>query len=934
VALYNTDFSTYSTGASPPDWDIEVGGWEVVPDSTAPGTQSMRVITDTGRAGGGGVAAHLMERIVVDSTVVTGVDMDVTVRFNSPNRSNVGIVMRGGTTAPYYLYTDNSLGLNNIFLWKGTSTGGSNPVTGGSWAEGTIIDEGSLRFRLTDNVIQWKHWKGGPSAEPTDWEQTFTDTSSSAPFASGTVGVFAGNANTSTGTITDFHTFQVNAASSPDKPILETDDIGQTWWRVVSQAYNDPEGAAITQTEFQFSTSTGFASPFSTQLFGDSTSNPISLAAQETGLVPASTYYSRVRHRGADWSTWSDEISAVTDPSTRPDKPSVVTLTAVFDGFSMVGSAYNHPSGLDGSGEFLVPHTFSDFLVAAVGDTSFNSPLVTSTQNSRDLTTWQTGGVLDPSETYRFKFRYIGEDGIESTYSDDYLVNTPALSTDVPGTPTVSISTVGVTHAVLASSTFTHASTGHSHDATWWLITTSTVISSVVVEEISTSDLLSWSSTNVGAIDSASTFYAWARHRDDLSEWGGWGGPTSLATLSPPGHASFSAPLGPTATPASTGFALAATVDGGLSTGFTAHFQYRPTNSTAGWVTIQNTSVTTATWDLSTFASGFYDIRVLTDSTGSTPQDISDYNVVIVTTGTAINKAAEDITKGVDLEDQGFLEQWDHLNVGASNGWTAFYADGGILSVYTGGGGSAVMSLREVDSPVTIRMATRFLIAGFEGGIIGDAGSMWDTELNYGGAGLMTSGRKNVSGETDQIPLLGWAAAAGMFPVNSLGPCGERGLGDAFIVERVNRTLNEGGNKNYSTPIGTMTALNRRCHGSGNLWPLPYYLLLAEFTPTTINADNTFSGTMRTKVVGPYQEPTDWQTEQFLTDLTFGCGKCGYWHHVPAQFWGQPFMIFRGMAIGVDQQLECVTEGCPPDEITVAVSNISGGGATFTGPQL
>lgn len=184
MAVYSTDFGSFPTGSPPPNWTEVVGDWDVITDAGAPSGQSMQTSPNVGRGGGSGVAPSAFHRIELD-LFTTDPNVDVIVRFDAPLRANFGVSFRDGG---YYLYTDNSIGINNIALFRGDTY-----LT--EWSVGGIVDDGNLRVQIEDNVIRWKHWRGSLASEPGSWGAEYTDVTNPGPYADGKTGLIAGNAN-------------------------------------------------------------------------------------------------------------------------------------------------------------------------------------------------------------------------------------------------------------------------------------------------------------------------------------------------------------------------------------------------------------------------------------------------------------------------------------------------------------------------------------------------------------------------------------------------------------------------------------------------------------------------------------------------------------------------------------------------------------------
>lgn len=728
-----------------------------------------------------------------------------------------------------------------------------------------------------------------------------------------------------------FRTVAVSLSAPPVTPTLSHVSVGGTWWWVESSEFVSTIAATAKLSQYQVDNSSDLSSPLSTLTFGNTTEEPFSITAQFIGLQPASTYYGRVRHQDSlnTWSAWSAIISQVTSTAPLPVQPTL-TGTPSDDSVTLLGSTYDHQAGKGGSTAFLFPHTASDWEIGVSGASTFTSLIWSSTGDFANLETILSAAVLTPSNTYPARVRYMDDQGIFSAWSPTYTFNTLATPVDAPGKPTVTVPSSGISQrsATVETSSYTHPS-AEAHDATWWLITTSSGFTPVEIQEVSTSQLESWTSTLMDFTPN-STLWARARWRDASGDYGAWADAVSFVTPDDPPFALISTPqdIGVVST-GSTGITLAATLSGALSTGNTVTFQVRALNSTA-WTTLQDTTASSVAWDTST-KSGVQEVKVFVSDAGGNQAQASYTAVYVNSTGTTVyeNQRA-DVTPGTDLDQQGYLYQWEHANRHASAG--AYYADGGILSAGTGSV-SFVYARQEIQSPVTVTGISKNMIAGFESGIVGLVGTTWDMELNRGGHGLMTSGRSGVTGESDISPISGWGIAVGGFPSWPFGGIGTRGIIDGELMSLARNVT--GGDRVFKVTIGDIQGLIRDFHSPsrGGPLPQPFYTVISQFTPTIINGDGTFDGTLQAKVIGPYQEPEDWQMEETLTGLAFGCANCGYFHFVDTHFWGQPFQVFNGNVFAVSQTIECVTQGCPQTEFPVTVSGVTQTAATFTGPS-
>lgn len=215
MAVYSTDFGSFPTGSPPPNWTEIVGSWDVITDAGAPSGQSMQTIVSVGRAGGSGVLPSAFHGIELD-LFSSDPNVDVIVRFDAPLRSNFGVTFRD---REYFLFTDNSLGLNNVFLWRN-----STPLA--NWSVGGIVDDGNLRVQIEDNIIRFKHWRGSLASEPASWTQEYTDVTNPGPYGGGKTGLIAGNANTNPNTEIEVWEFYLDLLDLTPPTDLDDVDAG------------------------------------------------------------------------------------------------------------------------------------------------------------------------------------------------------------------------------------------------------------------------------------------------------------------------------------------------------------------------------------------------------------------------------------------------------------------------------------------------------------------------------------------------------------------------------------------------------------------------------------------------------------------------------------------------------------------------------------
>ena len=196
---------------------------------------------------------------------------------------------------------------------------------------------------------------------------------------------------------------------------------------LASSAFSSPVTDTHISSDWQVATDAAFATVV-VQTLNDST-NKTTWSA--TGLLPAKTYYARVRHRGTTYgySNWSTVIKFSTAASFVPATPSITSpangATNQGSTVNLTASAFNSPIGSS--------HVSTDWQVAT--DAAFTNIFKQNLANTINKTSWSVAG-LSPSTTYYVRVRYTDAANGTSAYSATSSFKT--LVSFVPNTPSVS----------------------------------------------------------------------------------------------------------------------------------------------------------------------------------------------------------------------------------------------------------------------------------------------------------------------------------------------------------------------------------------------------------------------------------------------------------------------------------------------------------------
>jgi hypothetical protein len=263
--------------------------------------------------------------------------------------------------------------------------------------------------------------------------------------------------------------FSTSASFTPNAPTFTNPTNGQNSVALSTtfnaSAFNSPGVDTHYSSDWQIATDAGF-----TNIVKSTTDDTVNKSSWlVSGLVDLTTYYARVRYKGANfgYSDWSTVISFTTIQANSINTPSVNSPVNAADGVSLsptlTSSAFSVTGGSD-------THQSSDWQIAT--DAGFTNIVKSTTGDTVNKTSWSITG-LTTGMRYYVRVRYKGivlpySAWSTTIYFGTIHVNTPTITSPSTG------STGLMPNITLTSSAFGVTGASDTHlDSTWQIATDS-----------------------------------------------------------------------------------------------------------------------------------------------------------------------------------------------------------------------------------------------------------------------------------------------------------------------------------------------------------------------------------------------------------------------------------------------------------------------------
>ncbi|MEY2875810.1 MAG: hypothetical protein RLZZ373_3181 [Pseudomonadota bacterium] len=332
--------------------------------------------------------------------------------------------------------------------------------------------------------------------------------------------------NSGSGSYSPATSFATHARAVTTKPVITSPADGSAG-NLASPAITTSAFGVSTGTDthegstWQIATDAGFASVVATL------DSAIALTSwtPSTPLAYSTTFYARVKHRGAQSgpSVWSDTVAFATSAASAIRQPAITSPTP-------------------GASGVLPPLTCAAFSVTVGSDTHVGSTwhlstdplfgsLAASTNNSATAKTQWTPTGLQPGATYYARVKHHGQTLPDSAFSPTVSFTALAVAKPV-------LSIAGGTSAVLAGATATgsaYTATGASaHQETDWELSAASNFSplSAASSAADRANLTAWAIP--AGLTPATTYYLRARYRSASGVVSGYSDALSFTTAATP----------------------------------------------------------------------------------------------------------------------------------------------------------------------------------------------------------------------------------------------------------------------------------------------------------------------------------------------------------------------------------------------------------------
>lgn len=291
----------------------------------------------------------------------------------------------------------------------------------------------------------------------------------------------------------------VNPPSITAPSVLNNVPVGQEF---STSTFATTGGADVhTSSDWQIATDAGFANVVRSTA-SDTQSKTAWVPAP--ALSNATTYFARVRHRGATAgvSAYSDTVTFTTVPAAAITAPTITAPTSGQIGFTgaAASSAFAVTNGSD-------THSSSDWQVAT--DAGFSNIVASVTASSANKTTWTPTG-LTPGAFYHLRVRHLGSTLGASAYSA--AVSFTALKVNAPSITSPAANAAGVSPTATVTASAYSVNGTDSHASTDWQVAANSTFTTIVASSASDAvNLTSWQLPS--GLAPSTTYYLRARYR-------------------------------------------------------------------------------------------------------------------------------------------------------------------------------------------------------------------------------------------------------------------------------------------------------------------------------------------------------------------------------------------------------------------------------------
>lgn len=382
--------------------------------------------------------------------------------------------------------------------------------------------------------------------------------------------------------------FMTSTSFAPNAPNFTNPTNGQTSVAIsttfTASAFSSPGVDTHYSSDWQIATDAGFSNIIKSAT--DDTINTLSWPV--SGLVDLTTYYARVRYKGATfgYGAWSPTTNFTTIQSNSINTPSVASPVDTADGVSLsptlTSSAFSVTGGSD-------THQSTDWQIAT--DAGFTNIVKSTAGDTVNKTSWSVTG-LTPGLTYYVRVRYKGVVLPYSAWSVTSYFSTIHLNR-----PSISSPTTGATGLIpsmtLTGSAFGVTGASDTHASSTWQIATDAGFTNIAIESVnSTTNKTSWTVN----LNLNTTYYARVRYTGTTYGASSWSPTVSFSTIADysPNTPNITSPTtgatnqGPTVSFTSSAF----TMIGGSATHTSSDWQIA---SDAGFTTIVSSATNDTT---------------------------------------------------------------------------------------------------------------------------------------------------------------------------------------------------------------------------------------------------------------------------------------------------------------------------------------------------